>query len=72
MFHESPTATADMAALTGVLECRTLRRTFPGPPQIQHPAVAPWHAHLHGLTTGIHETPGLARGKLGDIDFLFR
>ena len=27
MFHESPAATADMAALPGVLGCRTLRRT---------------------------------------------
>jgi len=27
MFHESPAATADMAALPGVLECRPLQRT---------------------------------------------
>jgi len=27
MFHESPTATTDMAALPGVLGCRHLRRT---------------------------------------------
>ncbi|MBW2581710.1 MAG: hypothetical protein JRD00_12425 [Deltaproteobacteria bacterium] len=27
IFHESPAATTDMAALPGVLGCRTLRRT---------------------------------------------
>ena len=31
-----------------------------GTPRIQHPAVARWHAHLHGLATPIHETSGLA------------
>ena len=30
-----------------------------GTPRNQHPAVARWHAHLHGLATAIHETSGL-------------
>jgi hypothetical protein len=30
-----------------------------GMPRNQHPAVARWHAHLHGLATVIHETSGL-------------
>ena len=34
--------------------------TYPsGTPRAQHPAVARWHAHLHGLATAIHETSGL-------------
>ena len=32
-----------------------------GTPRIQPPAVARWHAHLHGLATSIRETSGLAR-----------
>jgi hypothetical protein len=31
-----------------------------GTPRVQHPAVARWHAHLHGLATAIHETSGLS------------
>ena len=30
-----------------------------GTPRVQYPAVARWHAHLHGLATAIHETSGL-------------
>ena len=30
-----------------------------GTPRIQHPVVARWHDHLHGLATAIHETFGL-------------
>jgi hypothetical protein len=30
-----------------------------GTPQVPHPVVARWHAHLHGLATAIHETSGL-------------
>ena len=30
-----------------------------GTPRNQHPAVARWQAHLHGLATAIHETSGL-------------
>jgi hypothetical protein len=31
-----------------------------GTPQDQSPAVAPWHIHLRGLLTSIHETSWLA------------
>ena len=30
-----------------------------GTPRDQHPAVARWHVHLHGLATAIHEISGL-------------
>ncbi len=33
-----------------------------GTPQVQHPVVALWQAHLHGLATAIHETSGLGFG----------
>jgi len=42
-----------------------------GTVQIQHPAVAQWHAHLHGLATEIHDTSGLAQVQLEDISLLF-
>ena len=62
MFHESLTATTDMAVLPCVLGHWPLRRTI----QVRlgiNPAVprdgCPWHAHLRGLVTPIHETSGL-------------
>ena len=30
-----------------------------GTPRVQHPVVARWHGHLHGLATAIHEISGL-------------
>ena len=54
-------ATTDMGVLPGVLGCRLLRRTVPGTPRNQHPAVARWHTHLRGLATAIHEISGLKR-----------
>jgi hypothetical protein len=47
-----------MSVLPGVLGCRLLRRTRSGTPRNQHPAVARWPAHLHGLATAIHEISG--------------
>ena len=64
MFHESPSATADMAVLPGVLGCGTLRRTAQvrlGPIPRYRGTVARWHTHLHGLATAIHETSGLEK-----------
>jgi hypothetical protein len=64
-----------MAVLPGVLGCSFDEGTCPerseggqahpatyrsGAPRAQHPAVARWHAHLHGLATAIHELSGLA------------
>jgi hypothetical protein len=37
-----------------------------GTPQVQHPAVAQWQAHLHGLATAIHEISGLANSHPGE------
>ena len=54
-FHEWPAATADMIVLTGVLACRTLRRTVQVRLGSNPLAVARWHSHLHGLATAIHE-----------------
>jgi hypothetical protein len=59
MFHESPAATTDVAVLPSVLGCRLLRPTVQARLGNQHPEVARWHAHLHGLGTVIHETSGL-------------
>jgi hypothetical protein len=58
-FHEWPAATADMTVLTGVLGCRTLRRTVQVRLGSNPPAVARWHSHLRGLATAIHEIFGL-------------
>jgi len=35
-----------------------------GTPQVQHPVIARWHAHLHGLATAIHETSGLTHWQV--------
>jgi hypothetical protein len=59
MFHESPAATADMAVLPWRPRVSHLATYRSGTVQVQHPAVARWHAHLHGLATAIHETSGL-------------
>ena len=59
MFHESLAATADMAVLPGVLGVSHLATYHSGTPQVQHPVVARWHAHLRGLAIAIHETSGL-------------
>jgi hypothetical protein len=48
-----------MGVLQSVLGCRTFATYRSGTPQVQHPVVARWHAHLHGLATAIHETSGL-------------
>ena len=65
--ERSAASANNMAVLPDVLGCSfdyaqdklTLRRTS-GTPRIQHPVVARWHAHLHGLATAIHKTSGLA------------
>ena len=54
IIHEAPTATADLAALTGVLGSRTLRRTA-STPRVLAPAGARDGNHLHGLATDLHE-----------------
>ena len=59
MFHEWPTATKDMGALPGVLGVSAPAAYRLGTPRDQNPAVARWHAYLHGLATAIHETSGL-------------
>ena len=43
-------------ASSGIVHCDV---PFTGAPQVQHPAVAQWHDHLHGLAAAIHETFGL-------------
>ena len=43
-----------------------------GTVQIQHPTVARWPAHVHGLATGIHETSGLDQVELEETRLLFR
>jgi len=48
-----------MGVLPSVLGCRTFATYRSGTPQVQHPVVTRWHAHLHGLATAIHETSGL-------------
>ena len=58
-----------MIVLTGVLGCRTLRRTVQVRLGSNPPAVARWHSHLHGLATAIHEIDGLG---LQNEDFRFR
>ena len=50
-----------MIVLPGVLGCWGPATYRSGTPRIQPPAVARWHAHLHGLATSIRETSGLAR-----------
>jgi hypothetical protein len=61
ILHESPAATADLAVLSGVLGCRSLRRTVQVRLGDQHPAVARWHAHLRALATAMHEISGLGQ-----------
>ena len=39
-----------------------------GTPRDQHPAIARWHTHLHGLATLIHETSGLANDEGNTMD----
>ncbi len=41
-----------------------------GTPQVQHPVVARWHAHLHGLATAIHEMSGLTRWESAMVSIL--
>ena len=41
-----------------------------GTPRNQHPAVARWHAHLHGLATAIHEISGLANQQFSPLQAL--
>jgi hypothetical protein len=76
-FHESLAATADMAVLPGVLECRPLRRTLqvrlgtitlrlPGGTPILFAlaalrSVPQAGSQFRGLVTVIHEISGLAR-----------
>jgi hypothetical protein len=48
-----------------------------GMPRIQHPAVARWHPHLHGLVTAIHEIFGLGsdsnqENRMQCLDFVAR
>jgi len=54
IFHESSTATADMAALPGVLRVPDLATYYSSTVQVQLPAVSRWHGHIHGLATTIH------------------
>ena len=62
IFHERPTATADMGVFPGVLGPRTLRPTVKY--GVRVPAVARLHAHLHGLVTKIHELSGLGKSEM--------
>jgi len=79
MFHESPTATADMAVPPGVLGCsfdrlRTsspLRRTVQVRLRSNTLRLPSGKAHLHGLARGIHETSRLAQVQLEETSFLF-
>jgi hypothetical protein len=57
--ERSAASANNMAVLPGVLGCQPLRRTVPGTPRNQHPAVARWHTHLRGLATAIRERFGL-------------
>ena len=54
IIHEAPTATADLATLTGVLGPRNPRR-ITGTSRIFAPAGARDGNHLRGLATDLHD-----------------